>query len=174
MTKRSSVTETEIAEGSAETSSNTQRDIVIKVRVNAAEKMELDRQKGRLSRSAFLRDRGLNQGQVYDPTYAAIGSVYQSARNMRESVVSIEDARKHLRNSAVMLTGLIGQEGGEERAENIGRDLVAIAERLHSHVAELDRQAIALSQQARNLADQHMKEMLKRYPAKALEPRKRR
>lgn len=174
MTKRSSGTGTEISEEPTETSSKSRRDIVIKVRVNAAEKMELDRQKGRLSCSAFLRDRGLNQGQVYDPTYAAIGSVYQTARNLRKSAVSVEDARIHLRNSAVMLTGLIGQEGGAERAENIGRDLAAIADRLHSHVAELDRQSVVLGQQARSLADQHMKEMLKRYPAKALEPRKRR
>jgi hypothetical protein len=147
---------------------------VIKVRVNAAEKMEMDRQKGRLSFSEFLRDRGLNQGKVYDPTYAAIGSIYQSARNLRESGDSIEDARKHVQTTAAKLAVLIGQDGNAERAANVGRDLVGIAERLQAEAAQLQRQADALGEQARKLAEQHMKEMLKRYPATALEPRKRR
>lgn len=174
MSKRSSETKSAIAGESGEVSPVSRRDFVIKVRVNAAEKLEMDRQKGRLSFSEFLRDRGLCQGKVYDPTYAAIGSIYQSARNLRESGASIEEARILVRNSAATLTGLIGQVGSADRALDVGRDLVEIAGRLHAQAAQLERKANALGEQARKLAEQHMKEMLKRYPATALEPRKRR
>lgn len=173
MTKRSSETRTDIAEGTIEISKGNRRDFVIKVRVNETEKQEIDRQKGRLSRSAFMRDRGLNQSKVYDPTYAAIGGVYQSARNVRETAASIEDAITYLRNSAEVSAGLIGQGAGSERAANAGADLLEIAERLHAQGKQLDRQAKTLGGQARELADQHMKEMLKRYPATSIEPRKK-
>jgi alkanesulfonate monooxygenase SsuD/methylene tetrahydromethanopterin reductase-like flavin-dependent oxidoreductase (luciferase family) len=174
MRKRSSGTKPAIAEDSGGASDRDRRDFVIKVRVNAAEKMELDRQKGRLSFSAFLRDRGLNQGNVYDPTYAAIGSVYQSARNMSESAALIEGSRIDLRNSVAILESQLGQEAGSFRAVSIVEDLRQIADRLHAQAEQIERQANMLGGQAKELAEKHMKEMLKRYPATVIEPRKSR
>lgn len=174
MTKRSPGTKTDIAEETIEVSKGNRRDFVIKVRVNETEKEEIDRQKGRLSRSAFMRDRGLNQSKVYDPTYAAIGSVYQSARNVRESAASIENESTYLRNSAEVLASLIGQGAGSARAANAGADLLEIAERLHAQGKQLDHLAKTLGVQARELAEQHMKEMIKRYPATSIQPRKKR
>ena len=174
MTKRSSGTKPAIGNDPVEVPSGDRRDFVIKVRVNAAEKMEMDRQKGRLSFSAFLRDRGLNQGNVYDPTYAAIGSVYQSARNLRESAALIDGSRIDLRNSVAILESLIGQDAGSVHAANTGEELRQIAARLHTQGEQIERLANMLGGQARELAGQHMEEMLKRYPATVIEPRKSR
>ncbi|MEE4209947.1 MAG: hypothetical protein V2I43_11830 [Parvularcula sp.] len=174
MTKPFSKGDKEIAEDPGEASRGERKDLVIKVHVSAAEKFEIDRQKGRLTFSAFLRDRGLNQGKVYDPTYAAIGGVYQSARNVRDSAASIEEASLVLQNSAAVLTGLIGQTAGAERAERAAGNLWAIAEKLHSQSKQLERQSKELGEQASKLAAKHMEEMLKRYPATPIEPRKKR
>jgi alkanesulfonate monooxygenase SsuD/methylene tetrahydromethanopterin reductase-like flavin-dependent oxidoreductase (luciferase family) len=174
MSARSSETKAAIAKDSGGASYENRRDFVIKVRVNAAEKLEMDRQKGRLSFSAFLRDRGLNQNKVYDPTYAAIGSVYQSARNLRESAALIEGSSICLRNFSAISAGQLGQEAGSFRAVSIVEDLRQIADRLHAQAEQIERQANMLGGQAKELAEKHMKEMLKRYPATVIEPRKSR
>ncbi len=75
MTKGSATNGNVNASSIDDISQRDRRDQLIKVWVTAAEKAEIARQKARMSFSAFLRERGLNQGHVYDPTYAAIGGV---------------------------------------------------------------------------------------------------
>jgi len=150
------------------------RDLIIKVRVNAAEKAEIARQKARLSFSAFLRDRGVNQGQVYDPTYAAIGSVYQSARTLRDSAAHHQDTSVALQNLAVVLTrlGTSAHDGGNTL--KTCEELLKLATSLKSQGQRIENQASELGKEARELGRKHMREMLRRYPAKAIRSRDRR
>lgn len=150
------------------------RDLVIKVRVNSAEKTEMDRQKGRLSYPAFLRDRGLNQDMVYDPTYSAVGGVYQSARNLRDSSILLAQASKDLDQFAVDLAGLGRSPHEAESLEKSCREILETARAIRGHGARLESQAKGLREQAGDLASTHLEEMLKRYPAPDTKPRKRR
>lgn len=150
------------------------RDQLIKVRVNAAEKAEIARQKARMSFSAFLRERGLNQGHVYDPTYAAIGGVYQSASTLRDSAADLQEASVTLQNFSAILTARSAP------ADSCGSNLEAceelreIALTLTSHGKSIEEQANTLAEEARALGQKHISEMLKRYPAGPIKPRDRR
>jgi len=150
------------------------RDLVIKVRVNRVEKTELDRQKGRLSYSGFLRDRGLNQDMVYDPTYSAIGGVYQSARNLRDSSILLAKASKDLDQFAVTLADLGRSSLEADALRELCSEILETPKAIRGHGAHLKIQANGLGEQAGDLATTHLQELLKRYPAPDIKPRKRR
>lgn len=146
------------------------RDQLIKVWVNAAEKAEIARQKARMSFSAFLRERGLNQGHVYDPTYAAIGGIYQSVGTLRDSAADFQEACITLQNFTAILTARNPSADSHEACE----ELREIAMTLSSHGERIEELANELGEDARALSKKHMSEMLKRYPARAIKPRDRR
>ena len=157
-----------------ETSSKDRRDQVIKVRVNAAEKAEIVRQKARMSFSAFLRERGLNQGHVYDPTYAAIGGIYQSVGTLRDSAADLQEASITLQNFAAILTARSASADSRGSILKACEELREIALTLTSHGNSIEEQANTLAEDARVLGQKHMSEMLKRYPAGPIKPRDRR
>jgi len=150
------------------------RDIVMKVRVNAAEKLEFDRQKGRLSYSAFLRDRGLNRNMVYDPTYSAIGGVYQSARNLRHCAEVLAKAGEHFDILETALTRFRGDSMGAKENPDIGMEIRDVARGILAQGVHLAELADAVGRQARELGRIHLREMLDRYPAQEVRTRKRR
>lgn len=170
MTKGSATNGNDDASGIDETSIQAPRKLIIKVWVNAAEKAEIARQKARMSFSAFLRERGLNQGHVYDPTYAAIGGVYQSASTLRDSAADFQEACITLQNFTAILTARNPSADSHEACE----ELREIAMTLSSHGERIDELANELGEDARALSKKHMSEMLKRYPARAIKPRDRR
>jgi len=150
------------------------RDLVIKVRVNRAEKTEMDRQKGRLSYSGFLRDRGLNREMVYDPTYSAIGGVYQSACNLRDSSILLARASKDLDQFGVTLADLGHSSSDGKTLREFCSEILETAKVIRGLGSDLESQAKGLREQAGDLASTHLQEMLKRYPAPDTKPRKRR
>lgn len=174
MTECSSDSKPDIGTESGKPSSEDRRDLVIKVRVNAAEKAEIVLQKGRLSLAAFLRDRGLRQNGIYDPTYAAIGGVYQSASNLRDSADWIQEASVNLQNATTVLARLVGHAADSEHPLKAIKDLRELAAQLNTGAERIENQANELGGQARELGQKHMQEMLKRYPMKIIEPRPRR
>lgn len=155
------------------TSDKPRRTLVLKVWVNSAEKAKIARQKARMSFSAFLRDRGINQGEVFDPTYAAIGSVYQSARNLRNSAAHLENASMALQNFAAVLAGRGSSADPDESIQIPCEELRKLASSLEARAERIENQAGELGDQARELGREHMNQMLKRYPAKAIKPRDR-
>ena len=169
MTQKSSNHSYDNASGIDETSTKAPRKLIIKVWVNAAEKAEIVRQKARMSLSAFLRERGLNQGHVYDPTYAAIGGIYQSVGTMRDSAADFQEACITLQNFASILTAPSASVDSHEACE----ELREIAMTLSSHGERIEELANELGEDARALSKKHMSEMLKRYPARAIKPRDR-
>lgn len=174
MTKRSATNGNVNASNIDETSPKDRRNQVIKVRVNAAEKAEIARQKARMSFSAFLRERGLNQGHVYDPTYAAIGGVYQSASTLRDSAADFQEASVTLQNFSAILTARSASANSRESILEACEELREIAMTLSSHGERIEELANELGEDARALSKKHMSEMLKRYPARAIKPRDRR
>ena len=148
------------------------RTMVLKVWVSDAEKTKIDRQKGRLSFSAFLRDRGLNRDQVYDPTYAAIGGTYQAARNLRDSSTLLSEAHRKLDQLACEAQRLDVQAGGEE-TNRVCTEILDLGEKLLRQGLNLANQADEIGRQARELGQNHLQEMLARYPEQVLKPRKR-
>ena len=155
-------------------SGTSRRDLVIKVKVNPSEKAEIIRQKARMSFSGFLRERGLNQGHVYDPTYAAIGGIYQSAGNLRDSATEMRGASTALKNVAANLTDCIAPADCRESTLAACQELRALAMVLKAHGERIEEQANEVAEEARALSRKHMSEMLKRYPAKEIKPRDRR
>jgi hypothetical protein len=172
MTERFSKSSSDIEAEQDDPSPKDRRDGIIKVFVNETEKAELEKQKGRLSFSAFLRDRGLTRGDVYDPTYAAIGGVYQSARNLRDSAEWLEEASITLQNSATVFVSSAGQNPGVESSREGIENLRELATQLQAGAERMESQAKTLGGQARELGQKHMNEMLQRYPAKDIVPRK--
>lgn len=167
MTKKTAKARDQDPSKTKESSSKARRNQVIKVKVNASEKAEIVRQKARMSLSAFLRERGLNPGHVYDPTYAAIGGIYQSVSLLRDSAAEFQEASITLQNFTAILTAL----GASADSQEPGEELREIATTLASHGERIEELANELGEQARALSKKHMSEMLKRYPAKAIKPR---
>ncbi|PIW55400.1 MAG: hypothetical protein COW16_06150 [Sphingomonadales bacterium CG12_big_fil_rev_8_21_14_0_65_65_10] len=174
MTERSSKTQSGVEVEREKPSPKDRRDRFIKVFVNKAEKANISKQKGRLSFSAFLRDRGLTRGDVYDPTYAAIGGIYQSACNVRDSAEELEEASIALRNFASVFHSQVGQDLDSENRREAIEDLREIAMRLQASAERMEAQANALAGQGREMGREHMREMLERYPATMIKPRKSR
>lgn len=172
MTERSFKSPSDVEAEQDDPSPKDRRDCIIKVFVNEREKAELEKQKGRLSFSAFLRDRGLTRGDVYDPTYAAIGGVYQSARNLRDSAELLEQASIALQDSATVSVSSAGQNFGVENSREGIENLREFAMQLQAGAERMESQAKSLAGQARELGQKHMNEMLERYPAKEIVPRK--
>ncbi|MEE4208790.1 MAG: hypothetical protein V2I43_05955 [Parvularcula sp.] len=172
MTERSFKPPSDVEAEQNDPSPEDRRDRIIKVFVNKTEKAELQKQKGRLSFSAFLRDRGLTRGDVYDPTYAAIGGVYQSARNLRDSAELLEQASIALQKSATAFVSSASQNPGVENSREGIEDLRGLATQLQAGAERMGSQAETLGGQARELGQKHMNEMLERYPAKDIVPRK--
>lgn len=169
MTEESALARDEDVPNTDKSSNKARRDLVIKVKVNASEKAEIIRQKARMSLSAFLRERGLNQGHVYDPTYAAIGGIYQSVSTLRQSAADFQEASIVLQNFTAILTARSPSADSLEACE----ELREIAMTLSTHVERIKELAKELGEDARALSQKHMSEMLKRYPAKAIKPRDR-
>lgn len=174
MTERSSQTQSGVEDELEKPSPKDRRDRFIKVFVNKAEKADISKQKGRLSFSAFLRDRGLTRGDVYDPSYAAIGGVYQSARNLRDSADWLEEASIALQNFAAVFQSPAGDDVDPKNSREAIDDLREQATQLRAGAERMETQANALARQARELGQKHMREILKRYPATMIKPRKSR
>lgn len=172
MTPRSSKSQSDLKVKPGSPFPKDRRDLFIKVFVNEAEKADIIKQKGRLSFSAFLRDRGLTRGDVYDPTYAAIGGVYQSVRNLRDSAEGLREASIALQNSAAVFQTLPASDVDTESNRATFEDLRELATQLRASADRMETQANALGERAGELGQKHMSEMLKRYPAKEIVPRK--
>lgn len=172
MTERSFNSPSDIEAEQEDPSTKDRRDRIIKVFVNETEKAKLEKQKGRLSFSAFLRDRGLTRGDVYDPTYAAIGGVYQSARNLRDSAELLEQASIALQDSATVFVSSAGHNCGVENSREGLENLRELAMQLQASADRMESQAKALGELALELGQKHIGEMLERYPAKEIVPRK--
>ena len=172
MTQRSSKSNSELKAEPGNPFPKDRRDLFIKVFVNEAEKADIVKQKGRLSFSAFLRDRGLTRGGVYDPTYAAIGGVYQSVRNLRDSAEGLREVSIALQNSATGFQTLSASDVDTESNRATFEDLRELATQLRASADRIETQANTLGERAGELGQKHTSEMLKRYPAKEIVPRK--
>ena len=150
------------------------RNIPIKVFVNKEEIRRIEKQKGRLSKSAFLRDRGLNRDMVYDPTYASIGSVYQSARNLRDSAAELSQMSELLLEFDAILRRLAMKAAGSEEVAKTAAEISDHASKCAVQSEHLEQLAKTVSIQARDLARTHMAELLDRHPAYKTTKRRRR
>lgn len=64
----------------------------VEVSLTPAQAERLDTMRGRLSRAEFLRDRAFSVDNFYEPSIAAIGSLYLLAMQLRQTLVSFASA----------------------------------------------------------------------------------
>ena len=149
------------------------RDIVLKVRVNAEEKSKIYRQKGRLSCSAFLRDRGLNPHGFYDPTYSAIGSVYLATGILRKSKGELAQAGQKLQATCEQIRSLLHNGLDPQRLECLLEKLEDDAQNIFGAGKRIERQGDEIIGRAQALGQIHMQELLERHPGHNLKPRRK-
>jgi len=132
------------------------------------EKAQLDNQKGRLSNSEFLRDRWLKPAHPHDPTYEAIGSVYQAALDLRASRNAFEQVQGDLREISTLLC----TTSSEEEVSSILAKLDACLKRLEAVAEGMPRSAEIVTDLAREMSDRHLVEVCKHRPLPKTKRRK--
>lgn len=132
------------------------------------EKAQLDNQKGRLSTSEFLRDRWLKPAHPHDPTYEAIGSVYQAALDLRASRNAFEQVQGELREISTLLC----TTSSEEEMSSILAKLDACLKRLEAVADGMPRSAEIVTDLAREMSGHHLAEVCKHRPLPKTKRRK--
>lgn len=134
------------------------------------EKAQLDNQKGRLSTSEFLRDRWLKPAHPHDPTYEAIGSVYQAALDLRASRNAFEQVQGDLREISTLLC----TTSSEKEVSSILAKLDACLERVQARGEDILRSAGLMADLASDMSDRHLVEVLKQRNLPKTKSRRRR
>lgn len=147
------------------------RPIKLSVKVSHAEMAEIDKQRGNLSKSDFLRDRALHPFDIYDPTFAAIGGMHLSAENVRRASGAAGSAANAVNNLAttLYLSDLSGL-APSDLAMRLDTITSAIDE-FREVKDRLEAALQSLSQQGQALSREHLGQLTKVHPAYSLKKR---
>ena len=147
------------------------RTIKLSVKVNAAEKAQIDKQRSNLTMSEFLRDRALHPFDIHDPTFAAIGGMHLSAENVRRASGAAGSAANAVNNLAttLYLSDLSGLAPSD-----LAMRLDAITSALDEFLEAQERLEAAfqsMGQQGQALSREHLRQLTKVHPAYSLKKR---
>lgn len=142
------------------------RDKKVTVFLSEAEKDQMNSQRGRLSYSEFLRDRWLHPMHPHDPTYTAIGSVYQASLNLREAQESFKLARHDVFGLLTLLCNTSPGEEARQLLDQLGNCLQQLEQRADDICRSTDRMSVLASE----MSEQHLAQVLKH----RLEPKTKR
>lgn len=150
------------------------RTIKLSVKVNAAERAEIDKQRCNLSMSEFLRDRALYPVGFDDPTFAAIGGMHMSAENVRRASAKVGSAADALSKLATTLyladLSKLDPSDLAVRLDEISSAINALREAKDL----LDATSEILSREAQTLSCQHLGKLIEIHPAYGLKKRRNR
>ena len=161
-----------VDEASAEP--NATRTIKLSVKVSAAEKAEIDKQRCNLSMSEFLRDRALYPTGFDDPTFVAVGGMHASAENVRRASGKVGSAADALSNLATTLyLSDLSKLDPSDLAVSLDEITSAIDE-FREAKDQLDATSEILSREAQALSCQHLGKLIEIHPAYSLKKRRNR
>ena len=129
----------------------------VEVGLQPRQAKRIDRKRGRLSRSAFMRERSLHEDSYYEPTISAIGSLYQLCGQLNRRLPEIARTMEALvRLETNMLHALRTADPASTELADAARELSAACRAILSGWEPLVNSTATLEQLTREMATTHL------------------
>lgn len=145
-----------------------------KVYLNLDEVAIIDRKRGRLSKSEYLRDRALFNDGHYEPSIAAIGGVYQASGAVIRAARELSDRESQLRDiEDDYLTLMCGGSSDQEAARMIVDAVRKQSLKLFDAARTLADLGASLQREAKIMGSDHILHLRDRHPIPTIKIRER-
>lgn len=152
----------------------TKRSKLQKVYLNLDEVAAIDRKRGRLSKSEYLRDRALFNNEHYEPSIAAIGGVYQASGAVIRAARELNDREIQLRGIEDDYLILMGGGTADQQAARMIVDAVGKQSlKLFDAARTLADLGASLQREAKIMGSEHLLHLRDRHPIPTIKIRER-